>query len=566
MPTAEPVRVDPAFERDWQRVRSASDQDPGGAAVVAAADQLLARDPPTNLRLAAVQAKVGHAYINGADDAAIRMADEMLASLDAAGGARRVLEPKEFGMVVQLQRLRALARARGGDPQLALSELKALLENGQIPEMDWIAASAMAHERAGQQADATLAYARWRERASDDSAAALYCERKIARLARGLDANALEGLARRVPGTNAGACLLTRAGHRAATDAPDWVNACATHFEAASIGVLLPRSGRFAALADEQLAAVQAGVRVLARRSGDSDWAVLWEDTGSDPAKTRTAARRLLERGASIIVGPISPDGITAAADTVAGAAELVIPGEGREKIRGVAPTLEARGQALAGLAQARGLVDVVLLRPPTVYGRRVADGIQSKLDLLPSKSLKILEYPPSTTSFKKILEPAMSALRSGSSVLIIADRVARMELVVRQLGRDGVTVDRPGAPGLIVMTTGEGVSARDLGRGHEILDGVYVAPAAWPSPEAADFAAEYLAMIGEPPGDQAWLVWRALVAAWTDVPTGGDAAQHAQPQAAVLRVERGRLVPTEITPATETPAASEAARVRPPE
>ena len=120
MPTAEPVRVDPAFERDWQRVRSASDQDPGGAAVVAAADQLLARDPPTNLRLAAVQAKVGHAYINGADDAAIRMADEMLASLDAAGGARRVLEPKEFGMVVQLQRLRALARARGGDPQLAL--------------------------------------------------------------------------------------------------------------------------------------------------------------------------------------------------------------------------------------------------------------------------------------------------------------------------------------------------------------------------------------------------------------------------------------------------------------
>ena len=532
---------------------------------MSAADKLLARDPPVNLRLAAVQAKVGYAYLHGDDASAIKMADEMLAGLEAAGGARRVLEPEEFGMVVQLQRLRALARARGGEPQLALSELASLLENGQIPEIDWIAASAMAHERAGQQAEALLAHARWRAKVRDGTAAAVYCQQRIARLFRGLDANTLENLAQRVPGTDAGACLLTRAGHQAAQDAPEWVRKCATHSEEATIGVLLPRSGRFAGLADVQLAAVQAAVRVLSRRTGDAGLSVMWEDTGSNPAKTKLAARRLVERGATMIVGPIAPDGIGAAVESVQGAAELVIPGEGRGEARGVAPTLEARGQALAAMALARGGQQVVLLRPPTNYGQRVTKGVQAGLGEITSKGLKIIDYSPSTTSFKKVLEPIVGALRSGSTVLIIADRLARMELVVRQLGRERVEVDRPGSPGLVVMTTGEGVSARALGRGHEILTGVYVAPVAWPSQEAMDFEAEFIALTGEPPGDQAWLVWRALHSAWA----GSGAAQNAQPRAAVLRVERGRLVPVETnaTVEVEASASGEAgALVRPPE
>ncbi len=560
-----PARVDPAFERDWQRVRAASSSDPGGADVVRAADKLLSRDPPMNLRLAAVQAKVGYAYLHGDDAGAIRMSEEMLATLEAAGGARRVLEPEEFGMVVQLQRLRALARARGGDPQLALSELTALLENGQIPEIDWIAASAMAHERAGQQGEALLAHARWRAKVRDGTAAAVYCQQRIARLFRGLDARTLESLARRVPGTDAGACLLSRAGHTFPPNAPEWVRKCATHTEEATIGVLLPRSGRFAGLADEQLAAVQAAVRVLARRSGDASWSVMWEDSGSDPAQTKLAARRLVERGASMIVGPIAPDGIGAAAESVQGAAELVIPGEGRGEVRGVAPNLEARGEALAAMARARGGQEVVLLRPPTVYGQRVTNGVQAGLEASGAKGLKIIDYPPSTTSFKKILDPIMGALRSGSTVLIIADRLARMELVVRQLGRERVEVDRPESPGLVVMTTGEGVSARALGRGHEILTGVYVAPVAWPSSEAMDFEAEFIAVAGEPPGDQAWLVWRALHSAWS----GGGAAQSAQPRASVLRVKDGRLVPVETTATVEVEASASGqagAIVRPPE
>ncbi|MCA9693802.1 MAG: ABC transporter substrate-binding protein, partial [Myxococcales bacterium] len=291
-----PGHVDPKFESAWQKVREASERDPASPAVVAAADSLLSQDPPLNLRIAAIHAKVAHAYLNRMDPAAIQMADQAIA---AASG--QPLDGGE-GMVDDLARLRALARARGGDPGLALQELRGLLERGRIAEREWIAASAIAYGRAGAQGEAALAHARWRERVADRSPEAEYCDRRLSELLRGLDRQTLETLARRVSGTDAALCLLASAGHPLPGDVAAWVTRCRPR--SAAIGVLLPRTGRFAGLADPQLAAATAAVRVLSRHQG-SGVSVLWEDSGSTAEQTREATRQILAEGVEVIVGPV---------------------------------------------------------------------------------------------------------------------------------------------------------------------------------------------------------------------------------------------------------------------
>jgi hypothetical protein len=119
----------------------------------------------------------------------------------------------------------------------------------------------------------------------------------------------------------------------------------------------------------------------------------------------------------------------------------------------------------------------------------------------------------------------------------VVPDRLARLELLLRQLVRSGMTADRGDGKGVAALSTGEGLSADALGPGHEILGGVWLAPVAWPTPDGDAFADAYTALEGQPPGDQAWLVWRAVATAWG----GGPGAP---PVAAVLRVESGRLVP----------------------
>lgn len=540
--TLDPGRVDPAFEGEWEAVRDAQAKDPGGVAVVEAADRLLAKAPPLNLRLAAHLAKASQALQRG-DYAAARGSTG--AGLDEvtrarAGGAE--LADAERELAGQLQRAHALAEAEAGDPQAALQAIAAAPDADRNPEL--LAASARARARLGDRAGAALAYAQWRSVVPDGSPEAALAEARLREQWTGLEAAALEAAARRAPGTPAAQCLLVRTGRSAPEGAPAWVQTCqaaAAGQGAPRIGLLLPRSGKFAGLADVQLAAAAAAIRVLAGPAAAAVQ-VTWQDAGSSPAEARAAAQALIGQGADLLVGPVGPGNVEAAAEVVAasgGRVRLVVPGEGAGGVVGVAPTLEARAQVLAQAAVRLGRTTVVVLAPDNAYGKRAVSALEKSLAKSGAKSLKIITYPANTTSFAKVLDPVRAELKRGA--LIIPDQIGRVELIVRQLARDGFTVERPKQPGLPILSTGEGIGPDALATGHEILEGVLLAPVAWPTPDAAAFADTYATMEGEPPSDQAWLVWRAVARAWSG-------AEQATPAAAVLRVESGRLVATEPT------------------
>ena len=526
--TQDPGRVAPEFEADWEAVKRAQASDPGAPAVAAAADRLLAREPPRNLRLAALHAKAEQALLAGDYAGALGHAGTGLADVVKARGAGEELPPAEQGLALQLARVRALAAAPIGDPQQALQWLQAVRPAAD-PDLDLLAAVAVARGRTDDRAGAVLAHAQWRAAVADDSPDAALAEARMRSLWLGLDAAALESAARPVAGTPAAACLLTRAGHAPDPKAPQWVQACLPG--AARIGLLLPRTGKFAGLADIQLAAASAAVQVLAR--GQAEVAdLVWQDAGSTPDQAGKATGLLLRSGADVLVGPVGPGNVDAAvkaAAAVGGKSRFVLPGEGTAAAPGIAPTIEARVGALVDHAKRLGRTSAVILAPDNAYGKRAAESLERALAKSGIKLSKSLQYLSNETSFAKTLAPALDALK-GEVAVFIPDQLVRTELVVRQLARAGV------GKTAMVFTTGEGFAAETLGPGHEVLAGVWLAPAAWPTPDAAAFAAEYVAREGYDPGDQAWLVYRAVAAAW-----GGG--RIAPPAAAVLRVEGGRLV-----------------------
>ncbi|MBZ5711616.1 ABC transporter substrate-binding protein [Nannocystis pusilla] len=545
----DPGHVDPAFQGEWDAVQAARQKDPSGAAVVEAADRLLARDPPLNLRLAAQQVKAGASLDRGDYAAALASARAGLEDVTKARAQGIDLAPPERELAEDLGRTRALAEAEVGDPQTALQAIAAATrgDRGQ----DLLFATARARERLGDRAGAALAYAQWREVVPDGSAAAALAEARMREQWRGLDAATLEETARKAAGTPAAQCLLVRAGRRAPAGAPAWVGGCQVAGAGGPprIGLLLPRSGKFAGLADVQLAAATAAVRVLAGAAG-SNLQVAWEDSGSSPAEAKQAAATLLASGASVLVGPVGPGNVEAAAEVAAasgGRVRLVVPGEGTgPQVLGVAPTLEARAAALAQAVGRANRTTAVILAPDNAYGKRAVAAFEKSLPKVGVKSLKTIYYPANTTSFSKVLGPVRSSLKTAA--VLIPDQLGRVELVVRQMVRDGVVIDRPKQPGVPVLSTAEGSSPEAIGPGHEVLEGVLVAPVGWETPEAAGFTEAYTALEGSGPPDQAWLVYRAVAQAWAGV----EAAPP--PAAAVLRVESGRFVATEpavsLTPA----------------
>lgn len=521
-----PERVDPQFAADWDEVRRAQQRDPGGEDVREAAERLLARDPPLNLRVAAVQATAGYAYSHGQDPEVVRLADSMLAAVESAGG----LDPADQHLSSNLQRLRALALARSGDPDRALGELNELALAQEIPETELVIAQATAYDRAGKLSEATLAYVRWRELAAEGSSDAAFAHHRLANLAPRLTIAELEMLARQVSGTKAASCLLAFAGQPVAETGNDWVKReCVRSGSGRHIGILLPRSGKYAGLSDTQYAASLAAVRVL-EASHSNGLSVIWADSGSTPEQAQEAANSLMKKGAQVLVGPVGSKNVQAVATHVKGQASVLIPGEGRATAIGVAPSLEARGEVMVAFAKARNYNELIVLGPPSGYTRRVVAGVQRRAAEIGVK-VTSLEYPASETSFRKTLAPLLKSLRNRVGLMIV-DRIGRAELVVRQLARDGVSPKQA-----LVLTTGEGVGGEALRRGKGLFEGVVLAPVAWPDPEGQAFADFYRQQEGVEPDDQAWLVWRALSQAWR------AQTEDSPPAARIVRVESGRLV-----------------------
>lgn len=528
----ESALVDPSvvpveLRDEWQALLDAVAADSSSTAIDQAADVLLDQAAPTEVHGQALLAKAKRQYEIGNDADAIALADEGLAKLGPAPAppAKDQVAPLRGA----IHRVLALALVRGGDAGRALAELAWLEQAAALEPVELQGARAVAFDRQGDREAALAAFVAWRELLTADQPDAGYAEERIAALVVGLDRSELEQLAAAATGLDAGDCLRATLGVAPRDEAPAWVLDCRPL--PARVGILLPRSGKLAALADAQLAAAVAAVTVLGR---ERPVAVSWRDSGSTPETARKAADLMIADGAEVIIGPVGATNVRAAIE-VAGSERLLLPGEGAGQARGVAPTLEQRARAM--LDHASG--SVVVMVPTNAYGERVRKALEKDAKSL-GKSLKIVEYSASTTSFGPVVAPLLPELRKGAT-LIVGDALARTELILRQLRREKLRVrGGPDAEGdeFVALTSAEGLAPEGLGKGHESLEGVIVAPVAWPDARSRAFEDEFVRQQGSPPDDQALLVWRALEAAWS-----GASLTH-QPQASLLQVRGGKVVP----------------------
>ncbi len=520
---------DPGQADRWDRLQQARAADPASDEVLGLAEEILAApDVPLPMRLAALRAKAEHAYLHQQDAQATAVAEQGLALVEpAASGDAQV--------VVDLARIRARALVRGGDPALAVAALDdpRVHARGGLDPKEERGLRAIAADRNADVPGAVVALAAWRELLPDGDPTALWVEQRLGLLIDGLDPESQATLVTTMPDSAARDCLRARQGQAPPEDASPWVKGCQP--SGGGIGVLLPRSGPFAAFADEQLAGALAAVEVL-RGADETAPGLVWRDSGSSEGSARRAARALVDGGTRVVVGPVGSRNVKAVAQEVGGEATLIVPGEGGGKARGVAPSIEARVRALVDLARADGRDRIVVLAPDNRYGRRAAKAVKQRVGGKLSNPVVIRMYPPSTTSFGPHVNPVMTALRS-SSALIIPDTLARTELVVRQLARSGRIPAHDDVPGLMVLATAEGITPQGLSRAGAVLDGVWVVPVAPRGPAAAGFVGAYARQQGEPPGDQALLVFYALEQAITGQP--GPLAGRAT----VTRVQGGRLV-----------------------
>ncbi len=519
---------DPGWSGTWDRLVAASEADAAGDQARALAEEVLTAtgQPPSSLRLLALRVRGEHAYLHRDDALALASAEEGLALGPAPVGG----DPPQ--VLVDLARLRARALARSGDPTAALAALEDPLvgARGGLPPALALGLRAVALDRKGDAAAAVAAFAAWREALPDGGGTAPWVEQRLAQLVEGLPPEALAAVVAGMPASPGRACLEARTGQPVPAGAPAWVAGCAS--ASGGIGVLLPRSGPFSAFADEQLAATLAALEVL----GDGRPATLaWRDSGSTTKTAQAAARALVDEGARVLVGPIGSKNVKAAAGEVEAEAVVIVPGEGVGKAAGVAPSLEQRVKALVETARAQGCDRLVVLAPDNAYGERALDAVKARASGF-AEAPVVRTYPPETTSFQPIVNPVMTALR-GNAALLVPDTLARAEMVVRQLARAGRMPAHGDVPGLVVLTTAEGLSPAGLAEGHDVLDGVWVAPAAARGPEVEPFEAAYARLQGEPPGDLGILVFYALEHAIKGQPGPGSG------RTTVTRVRGGRLV-----------------------
>jgi len=523
------------FRADWEALQRLAVEDPTSPQIPVHADRLLHADAPLGVRLGAWLAKARQAYAVGDDAGAVIAADQGFAAFGPGQETPNV--------VVDLAIVRVRALVRGGDPARAVAELESprIRDEAGLHASELSGLLAVALDRNAESTRAFVAMATWREQVPEDSASAAYVESRLRALQASFDPAELQKAAAAMPRSAARQCVLLGLGQLDEAWLSPWLGACGT--ASTELGVLLPRSGPLSALADGQLAAVSIALPLLLPEP--SAMVVRWHDSGSTPAEAKDAARRLIQAGVRTVIGPVGAENVHAVAEQMGSRVRLIVPGESVPGAQGVAPSLETRVAQLVERARRQGASRFVVAAPANGYGRRAVEAVRGRLSGAAAKGLLVQTYDPSTTSFSPMLAPILPAL-TRNAALIVPDHISRVELIVRQLARLGQPPRTDASEaGVLVFSTAEGLSEASLAQGHEVLDGLWVAPAASWIGEAADFARAFRERQGEPPSDQALLVFFALRRALQETPGEGAKA---------LRIAGGQLVSERSSQATPSP------------
>jgi ABC-type branched-subunit amino acid transport system substrate-binding protein len=178
-----------------------------------------------------------------------------------------------------------------------------------------------------------------------------------------------------------------------------------------SIGALLPVSGSPAVRRYAQL--LEEGIRVALEGEGAPEGLSLRVlDDGGQPERAVRALRELDEGNLVGIIGPLLEEELLAVADARQRVLPLVSPTargtldrEGVYSLEGPDP---GAAHALAEYAVDSGLEQVVVIHPATEAYAWEAETFRTHMLALGGSVLRVLSYPPGTTTFGEVLEAAL--------------------------------------------------------------------------------------------------------------------------------------------------------------
>jgi branched-chain amino acid transport system substrate-binding protein len=162
------------------------------------------------------------------------------------------------------------------------------------------------------------------------------------------------------------------------------------------VGVLLPLSGSNAALGQALLEAAQLALF----DQKDESLTLLVGDTGDTPDRAVAAARKVLDDGAEIILGPLFSASVTAVAplarargvNVISFSNDVAVAGDG-VYLLGFLPT--AQVERVVGLAVGRGHGRFAVLAPDSPYGRSVVASLSRAVARFGGELTQSATYAP---------------------------------------------------------------------------------------------------------------------------------------------------------------------------
>jgi branched-chain amino acid transport system substrate-binding protein len=275
-----------------------------------------------------------------------------------------------------------------------------------------------------------------------------------------------------------------------------------TRVDLASIGCILPLTGRSRVVGEAALRGVMLGAKDLHTADGRA-FSIVVRDTEGSPDRAAAAVEELVtSTGVAALIGPLDrPE----AERVAARAAELGTPlvllsSQDDLAARGafrVFPSPRAEIGALVEAAAGTGATRHAILYPDNGYGTALRDLYAAALGKLGLTPLAEIAYPEGATDFTPF---AKQLAGRGAEVVFVADAAARIALAAPALAAAGVvraagkTASDPIKPGAILAAPAAGFSPDLVRRAGRYLQGALVVFhfVETATPSAARFAEEY--------------------------------------------------------------------------
>lgn len=288
------------------------------------------------------------------------------------------------------------------------------------------------------------------------------------------------------------------------SDQPNYMRLPGVEGTPVRVGVILPFSSGAAptrALAQSMLKAAQLAMF----DSGNRSILLMTADEGNGGAQAADAARKLLDQGAEVIVGPLFGPSVQAVAPVardrgvpvLAFSTERSVAGNGAYLISFL-PQNEVR--RVVSFAAANGHHNFAALVPQTQYGDVAQAAFQDSVAAVHGRMVDIERFAPNAGS---VATPASTVAKSGADAVLIAQGGTVLRAIAPTLSFDGATKDK-------VKLLGTGLWDDDPALAHEAsLEGSWYAA---PAPNAdAQFIAKYRGAFGAPPAQLASLAYDAM-------------------------------------------------------